>query len=117
MIRRLGPTIALAVGLTWVAVVALLIARTPEAGATDPAALAAAYQSAIDENNAGAVERLLADSSPGTAARLLAGSSCRGRRVEVEATGDHLTLRGPDGVTCTELAIVQRGGRWYVDAP
>jgi hypothetical protein len=112
--RRHAPPLGLALGIVWVAIVTLLVARMPEPGAADPAALARDFQRAVAARDATAVERLLADPSTGTAHRLLDEARCGDRPAVVRPAADHLELSGVDGSSCGRLPIAEQGGRWYL---
>ena len=121
-LRRVRPLTALpfVLFLGWILAVAIIIHETPLKGEDSPDALANALATAIETKDAGAAERLIADSPDTDAiANFLAEAACGGGSVTAEAVvrgeATYLQIVSPGEGSCGQVPIAERDGRWFVD--
>jgi hypothetical protein len=104
MRRNVAPTV-FALGLIWVILVAVLVARSPEYGAATPDALADRYARALRTHDATTIARLAPDGEPP------APAGCD-RVTAVDESW--LELRDTAGELCARLPIAKRDGQWII---
>jgi hypothetical protein len=102
--RNIAPTV-FALGLVWVVLVAVLVARSPAYGAASPDSLAERYALALRTHDATTIARLAPDGQPPTPA------GCD----DVTAVDESwLELRDAEGDLCGRLPITRRDGQWVI---
>jgi hypothetical protein len=121
-LRRVRPLTALpfVVFLGWILAVAIIIHATPLQGEDPPDALADALATAIETKDAGAAERLIADSPDTDAiADFLAEAACGSGSVAAHAVvrgeATYVQIVSPGAGSCGQVPIAERDGRWFVD--